>query len=196
MTNANITEVKITMNDGNTKRVSVDDNGMILVIGSGPYAGAFRVKLEDATQAELEAADGIVDPVPVPFDEKLAKANEEIQSSTIHKDFEKAVKFLTELNADEFVELVLFAKEHGNRFPKFSAELRNVVNADDAYCSALIGLSRPCGEEVENAAFKLLADCIDAEPYAPVFDTFKKMWKSLKTLRALTGHQVTDLTIE
>lgn len=197
MNTQNITEVKITMDDGNTKRISVDENGMILVIGSGPYAGAFRVRLEDATQAELEAADGIIEQGPVPFDEKLVEAaNEELHSSQYYNDFEKAVEFLTKLNADEFMELVLFAKEHGNRFPKFSAELRNIVNADDAYCSALIALSRPCGEEIENAAFKLLADCIDAEPYAPVFDTFKRLWKSLKTLKALVHHQVTSLTIE
>lgn len=66
----NITEITIRMSDDTTtKRIPVDENGMILVIGSGPYAGAFRVKLEEATAAELEAAEGEIIEEPVPFDE-------------------------------------------------------------------------------------------------------------------------------
>lgn len=195
----NITNITLTMNDGTVKNINVTDD-TVLVLGR-----CAKIKMvEDCSVKELltNAKGEITTEVkselaPIPFDEKLKAANEELQNSKETSYFNSAVDFLSGLSADEFLELVIFANEHGNRFPKFSAaEIRECVNADDAYCSALIGLSRPCGERVENAAFKLLADCIDAEPYAPVFDTFKRMWDSLKCIRALTGHQLTSLTIE
>ena len=179
----NITEITITMSDGTAKRINVN-NGMILVLmGSGPMDGAFWTKLEQATEAELEAAEGEIIEKPIHFDEKLAKANEELQQSQVYNDFEKAVEFMVDLSADEFVELVLFSKDHANTFPKFCKELRNVVNADDAYCSALISLARPF--HVEEKAFALLDSCMNCREFPAAFEQFNKLWESLKTLRDL-----------
>jgi hypothetical protein len=176
--NAQINEVKITMNDGNVKRISVDDNGMILVIGSGPYAGAFRVKLEDATQAELEAADGIIEQEPIPFEDKLAAANEELQNSSEYSYFNSAVEFLIDHNAGEFLSFVAYAEAHNNRFSKLIPELKECVNADDCYCSAIIALARPRGKDIESFAFTLMNKCLADVDGA--FEQFNWLWEELK----------------
>lgn len=116
---------------------------------------------------------------------KLAAANEELKQSQVYNDFEKAVEFMTMLSADEFIELVLFAKEHGNTFPKFCKELKKCVNADDCYCSALIALARPRG--VEEKAFELLDSCMNCREFPAAFEEFNKLWESLKILRDLVG---------
>ena len=180
----NINSVVVTLSDGTTKRIEVK-NGMILILmGNGPMDGAFWTRLEDASDAELNAAAGeIIEEEAIPFDEKLAKANEELQQSQVYNDFEKAVEFLADLSADEFIELVHFSKDHANTFPKFCKELKNIVNADDAYCSALIALARPRG--VEEKAFALLDSCMNCREFPAAFEQFNKLWESLKTLRDL-----------
>lgn len=163
----NINFVVVTLSNGTSKKINVDENGMVLVLGDGPYAGAFRVRLEEATEAELNAAEGEIETVPVSFEDRLHQANEELQSSQSYKDFEQAVKFLTELNADEFMELVLFAESHGNKFPKFCSELRDITNANDAWGSAWSKMLAPLNKEMRDLGHKLLDNCLmdDAEGY-------------------------------
>lgn len=73
-------------------------------------------------------------------------------------EFDSVVSQLIKLPAEQFMELVDYAKRHGNRFPKYS-KFDGVVNADDAYCSALIDLTRSWSKEVENKAFEVFGAC-------------------------------------
>ena len=72
--------------------------------------------------------------------------------------FDTTVDELIKLPASEFMELVGYAKRHGNKFPAYS-KFDKVVNADDAYCSALIKLTRSWSKEVENKAFEIFGTC-------------------------------------
>lgn len=72
--------------------------------------------------------------------------------------FDTAVNELIKLQANEFMELVGYAKRHGNQFPSYS-KFSNIVNADDAYCSALIKLTRSWSKEIEDRAFEVFNDC-------------------------------------
>ena len=72
--------------------------------------------------------------------------------------FDTAVDELIKLPASEFMELVTYAKRHGNKFPAYS-KFDKVANADDAYCSALISLTRSWSKEVENKAFEIFGTC-------------------------------------
>lgn len=148
--NANITEVKIAMGN-TTKRISVDENGMILVVcGSGPHAGAYRVKLEDATQVELEAAKEVEDTLS-----DAAEDNDD-KYSVNNSSFDNAVACLAYMRGEKFLELVRYARSHGNSFANSGvSQLEKVANADDAYCSAIIRLTRRLGEAVDKRAFKL-----------------------------------------
>lgn len=179
--NANINSVVVTLN-GTNKKINVD-NGMILVLGDGPYAGAFRVRLEEATEAELNAAEGeIIEEPVVSFEDRLHQANEELQSSQSYKYFEKAVKFLTELNADEFMELVLFAESHGNKFPKFCSELRGIINANDAWGSAWSRMLAPLNKEMQDLGHKLLDNCLKEDSEGYDLEMFYAFYDSVSTI--------------
>ena len=64
--------------------------------------------------------------------------------------FDKAVNYLIGLDGEQFYELVEYARDHDNFFPSFVNELREVVNADDVYASAVIRMTRHLGETYEN----------------------------------------------
>jgi len=153
------------MSDGTTKTIDTND-GMVLILG-GRCAKAKSI--EECSMKEILSAKGeITEAQPEPsFEDKLHQANAELQSSQSYKDFEQAVEFLTRLNADEFMELVLFAEAHGNKFPKFCSELRNVINANDAWGSAWTKLLMPFNEETQALGHKLLDNCLkeDSEGY-------------------------------
>jgi hypothetical protein len=174
----NITEITIRMSDDTTKRIPVE-NGMILVLmGSGPMDGAFWTKLEQATEAELNAAEGEIIEEPIPFEDKLAAANEELQNSSEYSYFNSAVEFLIDHNAGEFLSFVAYAEAHNNRFSKLIPELKECVNADDCYCSAIIALARPRGKDIESFAFTLMNKCLADVDGA--FEQFNWLWEELK----------------
>lgn len=172
-----ISSVVVNFANGNSKIIEVNDDGTIMI-----YGRTIKYKVVDECSAnELINAKGeiIEAPTPVAFDEKLKKINDELKTSKPYNDFESAVQFLTELNADEFLELVKAVENNGNnKFPKFVSKLRNVVNADDAYCSALISLSRPKGNDIEAFAFTLMNKCLANVDGA--FEQFAWLWKKLK----------------
>lgn len=85
--------------------------------------------------------------------------------------FDSALDALTRCSGDDFLKLVRYAKSHGNTWHS------DVVNADDAYCSALIKLARPLGESVEKKAFELFNEAIEKDEY-----DFIEFWKALQTI--------------
>lgn len=72
--------------------------------------------------------------------------------------FDTAVDELIKLQANEFMELVTYAKRHGNQFPSYS-KFSHIVNADDAYCTAIINMTRLWSKEVEDKAFEVFNGC-------------------------------------
>lgn len=91
--------------------------------------------------------------------------------------FESAVDFLCRCSAEDFLELVSYAKKHNNTFFRCVKELSDVVNADDCYCTAIIKLSRHLGEEVEKKAFELFHEAIEKDEYE-----FAQFWMALQTI--------------
>jgi hypothetical protein len=75
-------------------------------------------------------------------------------------EFEKKIDDFAKLPADQFMELVEYAKRHNNKFPAYS-RFDGVGNANDVYCSALISLTRPWSEEVEQKAFKIFENTMN-----------------------------------
>lgn len=90
--------------------------------------------------------------------------------------FDKAVDFLTKCSGEDFVELVRYARAHGNTFFRCVKELADVVNADDCYCTAIIKMTRHLGDAVERKAFTLLSEAEKDE-----YD-FVKFWEALQTI--------------
>ena len=93
-----------------------------------------------------------------------------------NSELDSAVDFLCRCSGNDFIELVRYAKAHGNKFFHCVKEVSNIANADDVYCTALIKLSRPLSEEVERTAFNLLAEAEKDE-----YD-FVKFWEALQTI--------------
>ena len=85
--------------------------------------------------------------------EETANETEETADEYVNY-FDKVVRVLAEMPSEPFMELVKYAMLHGNRFPEYS-NYKDIVNADDAYCSALIKLTRLWSEDVEKKAFEV-----------------------------------------
>lgn len=185
----NINSVVVTLN-GTSKKIEVR-NGMILVLtGNGPMDGAFWTKLEDASDAGLSAAKEVSaeDFNPTPWgdsldndvvdtpDDDVVDAPDDDES--YKHSFNDAVNFLAHCSGEKFLKYVRYAKTHGNRFFYRVKEIAAVVNADDAYCSALIQLARPLGEVVEHNAFELFELALEDKNV----EDFLDMWKSLQTI--------------
>ncbi len=174
--NANINSVVVTLSDGNTKNIKVKDGMVLILMGNGPMDGAFYKKLEDCTEGELAAAEAFeettennlptVAETPTPCGDSL--------DDEYHNTFDTAVDFLANCSGEDFIELVNYAKAHGNKFFHCVKEVADVINADDAYCSAIIKLARHLGKDVENKAFKLFAR-EDKE-------AFIDFWNALQTI--------------
>jgi hypothetical protein len=98
-------------------------------------------------------------------------------------DFGVAVEFLKSVPGTEFVVLVQYAKKHNNKFLSCIKELRGCINADDAYCSALIELARPLGEQVENRAMSLLNAAVE-NPYPYYTNEVEKFFEALKVINS------------
>lgn len=110
-------------------------------------------------------------------------AEETVKTSV--NSFDEAVDFLTAGDPESFLNVARYAKTHHNKFPKMIRELSGVVNADDAYCSAIIKLARPLGKEVENTFFCLFKEAVDGNKKAE--ENFIEMWDSLHKLNRLCG---------
>lgn len=91
--------------------------------------------------------------------------------------FEKAVNFLCRCSGEDFLELVKYAKKHNNTFFHCVSEVADCINADDAYCSAIIKLARPLGADVEKKAFELFHEAIEKDEY-----DFTQFWTALQTI--------------
>ena len=175
-----MTEIKTIVVRGKKKTIEVNDGLVLVFCGHGPYDAAFYKKLEDCTDGELAAVEAVeetaqtnnnlpaVEPTPTPCDIDLDDAEEEY-----HNNFDKAVDFLTHCKGEDFAELVTWAKAHNNKFWHCVPEVANVINADDAYCSAIIKLARHLGKDVENKAFKL---------FAREDKAFIDFWNALQTI--------------
>lgn len=117
------------------------------------------------------------------LEEVQNKNNENIGNSSEYKVdnnyFDSAVDFLAHCNGEDFLELVRYAKTHGNTFFHCVKEVSDCINADDAYCSALIKLSRGLGEVVEKKAFELFATAYADETTK---ECFLEFWKALQVI--------------
>lgn len=197
--NANINSVVVTLSNGTSKKIEVK-NGMVLILmGNGPMDGAFYKKLEDCSDADFNAAkevtaedftpkpwdfDGDVQPVQ-PIENNVNDESEnDVAASEYKYSFNAAVNFLAHCKGEDFLELVKYAKKHSNTFFHCVKEVANVVNADDAYCSALIQLARPLGAEVEHRAFQLFEVAEESELCE---ENFLDFWKALQTISYFCG---------
>ena len=203
--NANINSVVVTLSDGNTKKIEVKDGMVLILMGNGPMDGAFYKKLEDCSDADFNAAkeaevtaedftpkpwsadfDGDAQPVQPPIENnKVENTNFNPAAYKVdNNSFDKAVDFLAHCKGEDFLELVRYAKAHGNTFFRCVSEVADCVNADDAYCSALIQLARPLGAEVEHRAFQLFEVAEESELCE---ENFLDFWKALQTISYFCG---------
>lgn len=169
--------MNVTIKNINGRDIFVNHGRIYILLASG--AGAMSVKLEEANEDELKFAVGpdcevdcelvatfkvaVKTTAETTADETTAEANTATETATTKyavdtTEFDSVVSQLIKLPANEFVELVDYAKRHSNRFPKYS-KFEQVVNADDAYYSALIDLTRPWSEDVEKKAFEVFGTC-------------------------------------
>lgn len=142
----------------------------------------FRTKFADAA---AEAIDKMVaekaEAVETGKEASLADQVTEITEKKPYftDGFSDAVYFMKSISGEDFVELVRYAKSHNNKFFNCIKELRGGVNADDVYCSALIELARPLGEQVERIAFNLLSAATEDNES---IDNFIEFFEALKVI--------------
>ena len=181
MTNA-ITEITIRMEDGTTKTIDTND-GMVLILG-GRCAKAKSI--EECSMKEILSAKGeITEAQPKPsFEDKLAAANEEIQNSPEYSYFNSAVEYLLDMAADEFLEVVRYAEEHNNRFPRFIGELKNIINANDAWGSAFTKLISVYNKDMRDKLHRLLDRCVGEDVDGCDEDLFGAVWDDARSALA------------
>ena len=162
--------MNVTIKKINGREVFVVDNRIYILIGPAGCGGAMSVSIEEANDDEINFAVGPdckVECDLVAAFKEAVKTTATAETSATAADnkysvdtteFDSAVDGLIKLPAAEFVELVDYAKRHGNRFPKYS-KFEAVVNADDTYCSALIKLTRLWGNDIEKKAFEVFCGC-------------------------------------
>ena len=140
----------------NGREVFVNHGRIYILLASG--AGAMTVKLEEANEDELKFAVGpdceIECDLVKAFKEATAETAEETETT------DSAIDDFMVLPADQFIELVGYAKRHNNKFPQYS-KFGEVNNANDVYCSALIRLTRFWSEDTEKKAFKIFENAMD-----------------------------------
>ena len=173
MTNT-ITEITIRMEDGTTKTIDTND-GMVLILGR-------CTKTKDATECSVKelidnAKGEITEAQSKPsFEDKLRQANEKLQNSSEYSCFNSAVEYLLDMAADEFLEVVRYAEEHNNRFPKFIGELKNVINANDAWGSAFTKLISVYNKDMQDKLHRLLDRCLGEDVDGCDEDLFGAVW--------------------
>lgn len=170
-------------NDGKKVKIyNIDGKICIKVIGSGPDAGAFYCEIDEATSVEINAAETIDETAAnaatetnTTFNAAEETAETATESNTAVDDnaaeetadesiakkltdsFDEIISNLIELPPEMFMAFVGFAKRNGNKFPE-SSRFSKIVNADDAYCSALIYLTRIWSSDVEKKAFEVFGN--------------------------------------
>lgn len=157
--------IEITVN-GNSKEIIVDIINGVEHLINNCGGGAMLTPVETANDVEKDCAIG-PNNIPAGWDYLSEFRNENVNENagsvtaadagidcTTEEDhqsyFYAAVEFLNQRTAEEFFELVSYARVHGNKFPSYVAELRDVINADDCYCTAVVDLLKPFGEEYED----------------------------------------------
>lgn len=200
-----ITEITISMSDA-TKTINVANDGTVVILGG--RAKKFKDIAECSVQELLTKAKGETEqiakeevtaedftPKPWDFDGDVQpvqlienNANDEPENNVAAPEykysFDKAVDFLAHCKGEDFLELVRYAKNHNNTFWHCVSEVADVVNADDAYCSALIKLARPLGEAVERKAFELFS-VVDESDLCE--ENFLDMWNALQIISYICG---------
>lgn len=194
--NANINSVVVTLSDGNTKKIEVKDGMVLILMGNGLMDGAFYKKLEDCSDTDFNAAKEVSseDFTPKPWSADFDGDVQPIENNKVentnfkpaaykvdNNSFDKAVDFLAHCKGEDFLELVRYTKAHGNTFFRCVSEVADCVNADDAYCSALIQLARPLGADVEKKAFELF-DKADEDA-----EDFLDIWKAMQVISYFCG---------
>ena len=167
-----MTEIKFIVVNGKKKAIEVKDGYVLVFCGHGPCDGAVWKKFDECSEVEFAAAkevESVIDDetkdvirraqknfyefdVPTVTDEEVQKFENVIKQFNCFDN--NPVDFLTRCSGEDFVELVKYAKTHGNKFFHCVKELSNVINANDAYCNAIISLTRHFGKELENRAFE------------------------------------------
>ena len=138
--------------------------------------------INEAKLKDANAAKEVSDFTPTPWGDSLDTEVEpkiENEDDEYKRSFDKAVDFLAHCKGEDFLELVRYARAHRNTFWHCVSEVANVVNADDAYCSALGRLARPLGETVEKRAFELFS-VVDESDLCE--ENFLDMWKALQII--------------
>lgn len=177
-------EIKIVVDNNNTNPIFVVDDNIYVFTGNA----AMIKKLEDATPVERECAIGPNSECDLAHSFKSEYENQNKNNENKGFDptaykvdnnyFDSAVNYLTRCSGEDFLELVAYAKKHGNTFFHCIREVADVINADDAYRSAIIQLTRHFGEPLENKAFNLFAN-IDNPTGEEIFLEF---WKALQVI--------------
>lgn len=188
-------------------------NGCVLVFTGGPYDADFDVvkeATEDSTCEDVleslkhakthndsffkkleesipcEDDEEVTDFTPKPWGDSLDEAQTIIEQQDEYKhSFDAAVNFIAEGDGKSIINAAKYAMKHSNRFPSTIRQLSNVVNADDAYCSAIIKLARPLGKEVENAFFCFFKEAINGNEKAE--ECFLDMWETIKKINHFCG---------
>ena len=186
-------EIKVVVDDiNNTNPIFVVDGNIYVLAGNA----AMITKLDASSPVERECAIGPNDNCDLArhIKEEYEQQNKQTTEAPKNQncenigfdpsaykvdntDFDKAVDFLCRCSGEDFLELVKYAEKHDNTFWHCVSEVADVVNADDAYCSAIIKLSRPLGESVEKKAFELFNEAIEKDEY-----DFVQFWTALQTI--------------
>lgn len=170
----NITNITITLSDNTTKTIDVANDGMVIILGRCAKAKA----IEECSMKEILSAKGeITEAQSKPsFEDKLAAVNEEIHNSPEYSYFNSAVEYLLDMAADEFLEVVRYAEEHNNRFPRFIGELKNIINANDAWGSAFTKLISVYNKDMQDKLHRLLDRCVGEDVDGCDEDLFGAVW--------------------
>lgn len=142
----------------NGKNIKVE-SGTILVLGAGSYAGAYRVKLDEASAAEISAAKTIDDNES----DNVTETGEDADNDTNEK-YRKGVNYLVNMiieNPSEFIKLS--AACVGNMYPKFLNPAIAGLNARDCEKDAVYELAKFIGDELCNAVIDIVFSEIDTK---------------------------------
>ena len=127
----------------NGRNIKVESDGTILVLGAGPYAGAYRVKLEDATAAEISAAKTIDDNES----DNVTETGEDADNDTNEK-YRNGINYLVNMiqnNPDDFLNLSAACID--SMYPKFLNPAIAGLNARDCEKDAVYELAKFIGDE-------------------------------------------------
>ena len=171
----------------NTKTTGTNANNTTATNGSRDAYGCIVLKIDIFKTKFADAAAESIDKMVaekaavVETGEETSLADAACELTSIKPEntpFDDAVAFMKSISGEDFIELVSYAKAHHNKFLNCVKELRGGVNADDVYCSALIELARPLGEQVERRVFNLLSEAVDEGS----IDKFVEFFEALKVI--------------